>query len=501
MKPWLKRMLPRSWQIAWSLTLITLPVTSFPLLSRAAGGTRVAPLALIPLAWLFLTFLPVHFFTRRSVPAVSKPVGIFLIAALISCAGAYFLEVPSFKGYSLFGNSLEALVTLGIGLAFFTVTMLILRTPEDMNAALRLISLGGVVLLVWSLLQILVKWLVPGPVPAWMDAIQSLISLTEVESSATRFRVSGTTLEPSWLAHCLNMLYLPLWLAATARRGSAFRLRVLGLTLENILLACGIAVLVFTYSRIGLLAFGLVLIWFLLLGSRSVSGWLFARFFPTRPGMRKGLHLAIASLLVLGALGALGGVAYSLSRLDDRFASLFELEGTDLTTTGNFMVLANRLDIAERVVYWDLGWKVFEDHPVLGVGLGNTGMFALEETSFYAWKLAELRRVLFYESSLPNAKNLWIRILAETGLVGFALFATWLVILWLAARRLAKAPGKHASVPGLAGQFTLLALLLEGFSVDTFALPYLWVALGLLAAATCMEAGPAEHASPGTPGA
>jgi hypothetical protein len=36
---------------------------------------------------------------------------------------------------------------------------------------------------------------------------------------------------------------------------------------------------------------------------------------------------------------------------------------------------------------------------------------------------------------------------------------------------------------GLAGMFVLVGLLTEGFSVDTFGLPYYWVALGLVAGA------------------
>ena len=38
-------------------------------------------------------------------------------------------------------------------------------------------------------------------------------------------------------------------------------------------------------------------------------------------------------------------------------------------------------------------------------------------------------------------------------------------------------------VLGLAGSFMLVGLLVEGFSIDTFALPYYWVTLGLVTAA------------------
>jgi hypothetical protein len=36
----------------------------------------------------------------------------------------------------------------------------------------------------------------------------------------------------------------------------------------------------------------------------------------------------------------------------------------------------------------------------------------------------------------------------------------------------------------LAGQLSLIAFIGEGFSIDSFAMPYLWVTIGLVAAAS-----------------
>jgi hypothetical protein len=35
---------------------------------------------------------------------------------------------------------------------------------------------------------------------------------------------------------------------------------------------------------------------------------------------------------------------------------------------------------------------------------------------------------------------------------------------------------------GLAGQLLIIALIVEGFSLDTFGLPYYWIGLGLIVA-------------------
>jgi hypothetical protein len=484
MKHWMLRILSPTWQAAWAITLISLPITSFPLLSRATGGTLVAPLAILPLSWLCLTFLPVYLFSRKPLPAETRSLVFFLILALVSSASAYFLDVPTFKGYTLFKNNLEAFVTLGIGLAFFFTTLFLSRSTEELKATLKFVNVGGTLVVLWSLIQIGAAWIQPDHFPAWIVTIQSQISITSIQGNMTRFRVPGTTLEPSWLAHCLNILYLSTWLAATTKRYSVFHLRIIGLTVENILLVAGIVVLIFTYSRIGLLAFGLVLVWFMLLGSKTLAGWLSSRFFYNRTGVKRTLQILLSTLLMVALILVLGGLAYRLSFDDPRFASFFGIDPAELTAGENFMAIANQLSIAERAVYWDLGWKVFEAHPVLGVGLGNAGMFTLRDISFYAWKLPEVRHVLFLYSNLPNTKNLWTRLLAETGLVGFSLFTTWLVVLWMAARRLQDHALSLLNMLGLAGQFSLIALLLEGFSIDTFALPYIWVALGLLTAAS-----------------
>lgn len=493
MKTRLTRICTSIWQVFWAITLITLPITSFPLISKAAGGTLVAPLAMIPLAVLSLAFIPVYLLSRKPIIMESKILLLFVIVAFISSAAAYFSDIPPFKGYTLFGNNLEAFITLGIGLAFYFVTWMMASSSKEINRTLIFINVGGMILLIWSLIQIIASVITSGQIPRWMETIQSFISIKDIQTGGFAFRVSGTTLEPSWLAHSLNMLYLPIWLGFSTTRYSAFRFRIFKLSMENLLLGGGIIVLIFTYSRIGLLAFGLALVWYMIMVSQPLASRLSARLFQGKLLREKQFRILLAVVLVLLLVFVVGGLAYGLSLADPRFQAFFSVEDTRPLASGNLLIIANRLDIAERVVYWDLGWHVFQNHPIQGVGLGNTGMFSLRDVSDYAWKLPEVYRILFYESTLPNSKCLWVRILAETGIIGFAVFFTWLIILWVAARRIHKNTNPMLHALGLAGQLTLLALLLEGFSIDTFALPYYWVALGLVTAASFLG----RRAAPG----
>ena len=95
----------------------------------------------------------------------------------------------------------------------------------------------------------------------------------------------------------------------------------------------------------------------------------------------------------------------------------------------------------------------------------------------------EIHGVIINASGLPNVKALWSRLPAETGLVGLAAFATWLYTVWISARHTAQHASRALQSIGLAGQLTLVALVIEGFSVDTFALPYFWISFGLATAA------------------
>ena len=92
---------------------------------------------------------------------------------------------------------------------------------------------------------------------------------------------------------------------------------------------------------------------------------------------------------------------------------------------------------------------------------------------------------------IVTPKNMLIRILAETGVVGFAIFLSFLIAisgcaiyLWLSERRAVK-------YWGWAGIFGIIAFLLTTLSVDSFAIPNMWVFFGLItASANVLEKQP-----------
>jgi len=121
------------------------------------------------------------------------------------------------------------------------------------------------------------------------------------------------------------------------------------------------------------------------------------------------------------------GVGYFANKVDIRMMDLF----TFSTSRENPIVrFANALKFGERVVYWLSGWQIFNDHPILGVGLGKAGFFMPEGIMPYGWSLVEVQRLVYNTSGLLNIKSLWFRLPAETGIIGLVLFVTWLYIIF-----------------------------------------------------------------------
>ena len=111
---------------------------------------------------------------------------------------------------------------------------------------------------------------------------------------------------------------------------------------------------------------------------------------------------------------------------------------------------------------------------------------------FHAELLPDVFR---HTEEVPPADSLLVHInddkadflLAETGGIGFLLFVTWLALLAVGARRMWKSRKGVMGMLGFAGSLTLVAQIVEGFSLDTFALPHLWTMLGLISAALWID--------------
>lgn len=472
---------------SWWLLLLLLPVTSMPIIVKLVHSDTVAAPSGIFLGILVIFWLIPYFFSHGKFPKLTVPLLVFTGIAIAASALAFFYPIPVFKNHSVISETATSLLTLGIGLAFYFVTVTFIRDEKWLKTTLQLICIAGAVIILWSIAQS-ISWFTINRYPTWMKTIHEWYSVGPLY----RQRVSGFALEPSWLAHQLNILFIPYWLGASLARSSVFRWRIGKISIENVLLVLGMGILLLTSSRIGLAAFLTMLaipvlrIALRILG--NVNKWITSR--PVFLRIGKGLQILVKVLwvfiLLVLAIVVIIGLGYILSKLDLRMRSLFEF---DFQHRDALLYYAEKLSLAARFVYWDAGWGVFEKYPWLGVGLGNSGFFFPETLSPYAWKLTEVRMLLFRSDLLMNAKSLWIRLLAESGIIGFSAFICWLFAIGKSIPKMLHGDNPIIQSIGWMGIFTLVGLFFEGFSLDTFGLPYYWIALGIVSCMAAINSG------------
>ena len=238
--------------------------------------------------------------------------------------------------------------------------------------------------------------------------------------------------------------------------------------------AAGAAVLFLTLSRVGLGAFLISAAFCMLVFVNRLIRKLTAKTAPEK----RGALTAFAFFGVLLILAAAGwGILHLLAKLDFRMAGLFDLRLTRRPDA--VFYFAEKLSLAARFVYWDGGFSIFSSFPLFCVGLGHAGFYLPQFLNDYAFRLTEVRNLLYRSQTLLNIKSLWIRILAETGITGFTFFFIWYLHGLAGNFRLLKDPDPIKATAAWMGCFALLAFILEGFSLDTFALPYIWFSVGL----------------------
>jgi hypothetical protein len=440
----------------------------------------------VPLAILLIVWLPWWVVRQRRLPAVALPLLAFVSIAIVASAGAFFLPISPSYGQSVLGRELRALLTLAIGIGFFLVAAMLPRGRKQIIASLRWIYAGATAMLLYSGFQIARLPLSFNPVPERLVAFHRLFSIRD----PLRSRVTGFAFEPSWLGDQLVLLYLPLLLASVVLAFSAFSKRPRRVSLELLLLVVGVVVLFFSFARLAWLAF------FLMVGSLLVAG-VWRRFGRRSAGAQadgsdgarghdrvRRAGMAIAGVLSIGAI--LAGLVWVGGTLDTRFSASLS---ADLDTVFNGRhpwpyALANQLKYGERLMYWIGGFRVFSLYPALGVGLGNAGFLLPATIPGFAFTLPEAIDTLRYGAfGIPNTKSLWIRLLAETGIVGFTMFSAWVAAVGVSAARILQRAEPVAQVIGLAAILAVGALVVEGFSLDTFALPQMWILPGLAVAA------------------
>ena len=184
----------------------------------------------------------------------------------------------------------------------------------------------------------------------------------------------------------------------------------------------------------------------------------------------------------------LAGVTFVAGTRNDFFARIWEYwqRKPDQGYVQYFVNYFEYLGFGARYSYWQTAYQVYEDYPTLGVGLGNYAFYfneKLPERPLAA--VPEVLRLVVPDEGrdrLITPKNLYLRIMSETGLLGLATFLGFLMAILGCALYLWLSPQSEIRFWGTGGLLGLIAFILVAFSFDSFAIPNMWVVFGLITA-------------------
>lgn len=226
----------------------------------------------------------------------------------------------------------------------------------------------------------------------------------------------------------------------------------------------GLAVL-FTYSRGGMLTLAFVIALLVVAGR-------------VRLGPRTFAAAAIAMVLLLPT-----DIGRRLLTIQSAFGA-----------NGNTAVADSSVE--KRQHLHGVGWQIFEDHPLAGVGGGNFG----SHYPSYAREVGLTGLDYTAPGVRQYAHNLYLELAAETGLAGLTAFVaamTLTITALLRARRILLARGDTAH----AALVMAIVLSVAGYLVASFFLHsgqqrYLWMMLGFAMSACRLTDGPRDREEP-----
>ncbi len=256
------------------------------------------------------------------------------------------------------------------------------------------------------------------------------------DAAVVEERATGTIGDPNELAAAL-LVGLSVGAGFALARGLSPALRFLGAVAVPL---CAMGIFL-SLSRGGLIALGLMLV----AGTMLAGRWRFA----------------VTAILVLIALG---GTVYFV-----QFASLPARERISTAEGGS-----GRSDL------WKLGLRMLSAHPLGGVGVGNFPVVSRN----YVLRPGTLNRTdLVFAHEPKVTHNTYLQVLAETGFIGFLLFAGILIscvtCAWRAAQRWMRTGQRTLEALARGVLLGMIGIIVADFFISEMYSKLLWTVLAL----------------------
>jgi O-antigen ligase len=140
--------------------------------------------------------------------------------------------------------------------------------------------------------------------------------------------------------------------------------------------------------------------------------------------IRRYWHIVVPAMPVAVLVALVGLTLLAPDTLTDRVGSIAE-EARPFDAS-SIPITPENFAVVERMAHWQAGWRMFEDHPMTGVGAGN---YNANYPDYYVRET--------FVTSQGHAHNFYIHMLAENGIVGLAIYLTLILSFLLVALRVA----------------------------------------------------------------
>lgn len=422
----------------WGLLIFSLPFTDVEFPKQARGfGLPSTYLAIV--VWVFVLLRILR--GRESLSVLKSKAVLFLLLFWVVAGLSVFQSSkapPSpWMSYSNpWATSIEQFVQLSVAFSIAFFTVFYIRTWCDFRFAMSAYFAGWVGSVLAQGIDFVAYFEPQSTALAAIDSLMHHTGWWQFLGSIPRIRLGGA--EASWCSDYLLCL-IPFFVL----RAYYWKSRV-----WNAMNACAAVLVMFTTMSFGGLAVfvGEVAFMALALGRRAVGFLVLAGAIPLI------LVLTISPIYV--------------NWVWNRAMGVYEngIQGSDFS-------------VRVRSALTDAGWNTFEEHPWLGVGIGDSTFYIPSEMPGWTMEDPDLKKGF---RDPANLSNFDVQILSETGLVGAGLFVALLATMALGLfRSYRRAPERWKKAVYAAILIALLGQVAHYVSMNRFFLHYWYFIWGL----------------------
>ena len=127
--------------------------------------------------------------------------------------------------------------------------------------------------------------------------------------------------------------------------------------------------------------------------------------------------------------------------------------------------------------------QVFMENPIIGVGFGQQSYYSRHH--YPTWATSNnYEFTLWYKNknvkSFPPGYNIYTRLLAETGIVGFLIFLYLIFKSISISRKMTKNSSSEKRYLGIILLISFVGLYINWMQIDTFRIYGIWLSLAIL---------------------